>query len=222
MKNVLITTALAATLAGCSGLLNDPRLDRTAGATRNAQFGNATMQNMMVATGQLEYAQALQARFESEVPDTVLFEFDQTSLTPQARRILDRQANWMRQFPELGFSVYGHADAVGPSAYNRQLGRARARAVLDYLVSRGVERRRLEALVSFGEDRLAIQTQQREMRNRRAITTVSGFDQRHPTVLDGQYAAIIYREYVNSAVPPTQTVAQPIIGGASAGEGGGD
>ena len=220
MKHVLITTALAASLAGCSDQLNDPRLDQQAGTTRNSQFGNATMQNMMIATGQFEYAQALQARFENEVPDTVLFEFNQSSLTPQARQVLDRQADWMRQFPELGFSVYGHADAVGSNGYNQRLGRARAQAVLDYLVSRGVERQRLEALVSFGEDRLAVQTEGPEMRNRRAITTVSGFDQRHPTVLDGQYARIIYRDYVASAVPPTQLVSQPNAGAVVNQSGG--
>ncbi|PRY95622.1 outer membrane protein OmpA-like peptidoglycan-associated protein [Hasllibacter halocynthiae] len=204
MKTILTTTILAFALTGCGGLLNDPSLDRTAGATRNAQFGDATMTNMMISTGQLGYAEALQARFESEVPSTVLFEFDSATLTPRAQQVLDRQASWMRQFPELGFSVYGYADAVGPSAYNERLGRARAEAVLRYLVSRGVPRSHLEALVSYGEDRLAVQTSQREVRNRRVITTVSGFDQRHPTVLDGRYAEIIYRDYVASAVPPSQ------------------
>jgi hypothetical protein len=33
------------------------------------------------------------------------------------------------------------------------------------------------------------------------VTEVSGFYERHPTVLDGRYAEVIYREYVASAVP---------------------
>ena len=46
-------------------------------------------------------------------------------------------------------------------------------------------------------------TQGRERRNRRTITEVSGFVENHPTVLNGRYAEVIFREYVTSAEPPT-------------------
>ncbi len=59
-------------------------------------------------------------------------------------------------------------------------------------------------VVSFGETQPLIVTQGRERANRRTVTEVSGFVGRHPTVLDGKYAQIIYRDYVASAVPPTQ------------------
>jgi len=49
-----------------------------------------------------------------------------------------------------------------------------------------------------------IVSQGRERANRRTVTEVNGFVKRHPTVLDGKYAQIIYRDYVASAVPPTQ------------------
>ncbi|MGB0914141.1 MAG: OmpA family protein, partial [Phaeobacter italicus] len=55
----------------------------------------------------------------------------------------------------------------------------------------------------FGETQPLIPTSDRERRNRRTVTEVSGFLKRHPTVLDGKYAQIIYREYVESAVPRT-------------------
>ncbi|KAG1715325.1 hypothetical protein GQR58_000291 [Nymphon striatum] len=67
------------------------------------------------------------------------------------------------------------------------------------LVARG-----LEAVVSFGESQPLIVTQGRERRNRRTVTEVSGFVTSHPTVMDGNYAKIVYRDYVRSAVPPTQ------------------
>ena len=44
-------------------------------------------------------------------------------------------------------------------------------------------------------------TEGRERLNRRVVTQVSGFLARHPTVLDGRYAEIVYREYVESARP---------------------
>ena len=73
-----------------------------------------------------------------------------------------------------------------------------------YLTSLGISRSRLEAVASFGETQPLIVTQGRERRNRRTVTEVSGFVARHPQVLDGKYAEIIYRDYIASAVPPSQ------------------
>ena len=58
--------------------------------------------------------------------------------------------------------------------------------------------------MSLGETQPLIVTQGRERRNRRTVTEVSGFVQSNPTVLDGKYAQIIYRDYVQSAQPPSQ------------------
>jgi peptidoglycan-associated lipoprotein len=48
-----------------------------------------------------------------------------------------------------------------------------------------------------------IVTDGRERRNRRTVTEVTGFVKAHQNVLDGKYAQIIYRDYVNSGVVPT-------------------
>ncbi len=166
-------------------------------------FGNATMNNTLVQTGEREYAISLAKRFAEEVPTTINFDFDKAVIDAEAAAILDRQADWIRQFPEVRFRVYGHTDAVGSTAYNKALGLRRARAVVSYLASRGIDRSRLEAVVSYGETQPLIPTPGRERRNRRTVTEVTGFVKSHPTVLDGKYAQIVYREYVNSAVPKT-------------------
>ena len=85
---------------------------------------------------------------------------------------------------------------------------------MSYLTSLGISRSRLEALVSFGETQPLIVTQGRERRNRRTVTEVSGFVQGHPSLLDGKYAEVIYREYVASAVPvSTLSVGDTAVGG---------
>lgn len=169
-------------------------------------FGNPTAHNTLVQTGQMPFVINLAERFAAEVTTTVNFAFDSATLDAEAQAILRRQANWIRQFPEVTFRVFGHTDLVGSAAYNHQLGLRRARAVVDFLVRSGVSRNRLEALVSYGQTQPLIFTQARERQNRRTVTEVSGFMQRHPTVLNGEYARIIYREYVESATwvrPPT-------------------
>jgi len=164
-------------------------------------FGNPTMNNHLVMTGERSYVVGLNERFAAAVPTTVNFAFNQATLLPEARAILDRQAHFIRQFPEVRFKVYGHTDLVGSNAYNRALGLRRAQAVVAYLTSRGISRSRLEAVVSYGETQPLVYTQQPEMKNRRTVTEVTGFVRNHPAVLNGKYAEVVFREYVESAQP---------------------
>lgn len=176
--------------------------DSEAGAQLDkGQFGNATMNNTLIQTGQISYTLALAERFNAEVPDTINFAFDSSTLDEEAKAILRRQAHFIRQFPEVRFRVYGHTDLVGSAAYNQRLGLRRAQAAVAYLTAQGISRSRLEAVVSYGKTRPIVQTNQPEERNRRTVTEVSGFVESHPLVLNGKYAAIIWREYVASAVP---------------------
>ncbi|MGB5863520.1 MAG: OmpA family protein [Sulfitobacter sp.] len=175
-------------------------------------FGNATLNNRLIMTGERQYTFDLAQRFAKEVKSTVNFAFNSAQLDADAQATLRSQAGWIRQFPEIRFRVYGHTDAVGSNRANKQLGKRRADAVVSYLSTLGISRNRLEAIVSFGETQPLVVTQGRERRNRRTVTEVSGFVDRHPTVLDGKYAQIVYRDYVASAVVPA-TLAGSAAGG---------
>ncbi len=205
MNKFILVAGLSIALTGCG---------RSAGDfVRTGDFGEATMNNALVHRGDKSYAIALGQRFAREVPTTINFEFDSARLDDQARQILDRQADWIRQFPEVRFNVYGYTDLVGTSSYNYGLGRRRAQAVVSYLSTRGISRSRLKALVSYGETRPVIDTPNRERLNRRSVTEVAGFLARHPTVLDGKYAEIVYREYIKSAQPIDRLTRRRSTGG---------
>ncbi len=182
-------------------------------------FGYATQNNYLIHTGQKSYVADLAARFNREVPDTINFEFNSAAIDPQARQILDQQASFIRQFPEVTFRVYGHTDKVGSQAYNKRLGLRRAQAVVAYFAARGISTSRLEALVSYGETRPLVATNDRERRNRRTVTEVSGFVADNPLILDGKYAEVIYREYVASATAATTQSGS--LAELTAGAGGG-
>jgi len=200
-----LISALALTTA-CSRS-SDPvytQFYREAGSlTDLGTFGDATLNNRLVMTGEKQYTFDLANRFAGEVESTVTFAFNSAQLDGPAQAVLRQQANWIRQFPEVRFRVYGHTDAVGSNRYNKTLGLRRAQAVVSFLSTQGISTSRLEAVVSFGETQPLVVTQGRERANRRTVTEVNGFVDRHPTVLDGKYAQIIYRDYVASAIPPT-------------------
>ena len=214
MKYFMTTAIAAATLAACSP--TDPTYSSfysEAGAELDSgDFGEATLNNRLVMSGERDYTVNLARRFAADVDSTVNFAFDSTALSAEARATLMRQADWIRQFPEVQFKVYGHTDLVGSNAYNRALGLRRAQTVVAFLVSQGISRDRLEAVVSFGETQPLVVTEGRERRNRRTVTEVSGFVQSNPLVLNGKYAQIIFREYVGSAAPAS-TIGGTTIGG---------
>lgn len=215
LTKLLAATALVS-LAACG--TTSTSWDRELGSeVDKGQFGNATMNNTLMQSGQINYTIALAERFAAEVPDTITFAFNSAELTPEARAILTRQANFIKQFPEVRFRVYGHTDLVGSASYNQRLGLRRAQAAVAFLTSQGISKSRLEAVVSYGKTRPIVQTTQPEERNRRTVTEVSGFVDNHPLVLNGKYAQIIWREYVNSAVRPVEGISgsQTEVGGGT-------
>lgn len=196
---LLVAGAALTALSACQYTQGDFLPGRTLGENLDeGRFGNPTMNNILIQTGQRSFVESLMERFANEVPSTITFAFNSAELDAEAQAVLRTQAEWIRQFPEVRFSVYGHTDAVGSDGYNYQLGLRRARAAVNYLVSLGIPRSSLEALVSRGEREPVVATQDRERQNRRTVTTVSGFVQSHPIVLNGEYAQIVHRTYVGS------------------------
>lgn len=209
IRPLLAATSALAILAGCNGAdaVSKSWFDEAGAQINEGQFAEPTALNEGVQTGRINAVVNLAHRFNKETNDTVNFAFNSSVLDNQARAILKKQAHWIAQFPELKFRVYGHTDLVGSKAYNKRLGLRRANAVVNYLVRNGISRSRLEAVVSYGETQPLIVTRDREVKNRRTVTEVTGFVGRHPTVLDGKYARIIYREYITSAEPAAATSA---------------
>lgn len=204
MKKLIFGLGLPLVITACgqtAGPVPNTFLREAGSQVDSGYFGNATDNNTKVLTGEISYAQVLDDRFAAEVPTMITFAFDSAVLDASARAVLDRQAHWISQFPEVRFRVYGHTDAVGSAAYNKSLGQRRANAAVNYLVSRGISRSRLEAAVSLGETQPLVETANRERRNRRTVTEVTGFVRRHPTIMDGQYAQVVHREYLRSAAP---------------------
>jgi peptidoglycan-associated lipoprotein len=105
------------------------------------------------------------------VPDRVFFDTNLSTLAPDARGTLDRQAAWLAQNPRIAVQVAGNADERGTEEYNLALGQRRASAARDYLVSKGVQGSRV-GTISYGKDRPAAlgSTPDAWAQNRNAIT----------------------------------------------------
>lgn len=201
MRTLKIIAALATgmTVAGCSvGEFNT--LTAPAGEGSNSHlYGVATTQNI---NAQIAYGdpanriRALNDAFRAAAQDTVTFDFNRSALDGAARAALNQQVKWLKANPHVRMTVVGHADKVGSDAYNDRLGLRRARAVVAYLARKGISRGRLDALESRGEREPVVQTEERERRNRRTVTSVAGFERQYVgDGMDGQVAHSIYDTY---------------------------
>lgn len=111
----------------------------------------------------------------STVSDRVLFVVDQSTLGPEAISILDAQIGWLTANPAAPILIEGHADERGTGEYNMALGSARASAVRNYMVSRGIPDGRI-SIITFGRERPVATCADESCfaQNRRAVTVVTG------------------------------------------------
>jgi peptidoglycan-associated lipoprotein len=65
---------------------------------------------------------------------------------------VQKQAQWLQQYPQYTITIEGHADERGTREYNIALGARRAQTVRSYLASRGVSAGRMRT-ISYGKER---------------------------------------------------------------------
>jgi outer membrane protein OmpA-like peptidoglycan-associated protein len=83
---------------------------------------------------------------EIRITQQIQFEFNKAIIKGDISfRILDEVAQVLRDNPKITVEVQGHTDNVGNAAYNQKLSQSRAEAVRAYLISKGIEARRLTA-----------------------------------------------------------------------------
>ncbi len=105
--------------------------------------------------------------------DTVHFAFDEYDIDPEARAILDSQAQWLNAHPNTRITIEGHCDERGTREYNLALGDRRANAAKNYLAARGISPSRITT-ISYGKERpIALGSDESSWaQNRRAVTIV--------------------------------------------------
>jgi peptidoglycan-associated lipoprotein len=82
----------------------------------------------------------------------IRFEFDSYEIRVEDAQVLDQNADLMKANPGWKVLIEGHADQRGTTDYNLALSERRARASMNYLVSRGVRANRI-SVISYGKER---------------------------------------------------------------------
>jgi peptidoglycan-associated lipoprotein len=163
---------------GCVGCASRPTATTPATPAAPAPTRTATVGAIPQANAPINVVATRPAlrdfRGVAELKD-IHFAFDQTDISPEAARVLDANAEWLRSNPQYPVLIEGHTDERGTSEYNLTLGERRARATLTYLASHGVAASRF-VLISYGEEKGVCRDRLERCwsRNRRAHFAVAG------------------------------------------------
>lgn len=82
----------------------------------------------------------------------VNFEFDKSTLLPEAYPILEHSYETLKNNPDMKIEIQGHTDSKGSDEYNQKLSEQRAQAIYDYLIEEGIAPDRM-ITVGYGEQK---------------------------------------------------------------------
>jgi len=89
--------------------------------------------------------------FEQNMKDAY-FDYDKYDVRPDAQQVLTSDADFLKQHPNIKFTIEGHCDERGSEEYNLGLGDKRANAAKAFLVNLGVAADSIST-ISYGKDR---------------------------------------------------------------------
>ena len=159
MRYKIITLAAAMTvLAACA--------DKPATTAADAGNTGAGGPGVVAPTG-------LQAQLQ-QIGDRIFFDFDKSTISPEAKTILQRQAALFQANPQVTFTVEGHCDDRGTREYNLALGERRATADKNGMTALGIQASRIQT-ISYGKERPAVvgENEAAWAQNRRAVTVIN-------------------------------------------------
>jgi len=88
--------------------------------------------------------------------EDVHFDFDKSTLKPEAQTILKRNIQLLKENPKAKIRIAGYTSASGTEAYNQKLSERRANAVKAYLINEGLIAPDRLSIIGYGETRPAM------------------------------------------------------------------
>lgn len=161
---IFVTSALIFTLGACSSKKKAEDVQMADGA------GSAT-------SNQAPAIDSTPMSFDASGSDSgkidglrsINFEYDKASLSGDAKKKIQGNADWMKSHGSSKLQIEGHCDSRGSIEYNLSLGERRAQSVKSFMTSLGVAANRL-SIISYGKEKpLANGDSEADMsKNRRA------------------------------------------------------
>jgi peptidoglycan-associated lipoprotein len=161
-----VSALLAALLLVVSCATKKPTTDAGAAAGAGAEAGKM---DQNVASNDIGFDSTGSDSGKITGLHTVHFDYDSSTLSSETRKQLADNASWIKANPKVTVQIEGHCDSRGSVEYNLALGERRAKAVKNYMVSLGLDSKRM-TIISYGEEKPVAtgDTEEAYAKNRRA------------------------------------------------------
>lgn len=110
--------------------------------------------NVEVNLEKLEELIVLEEGIKKIKLNMIYFDFDKSNIRPDAAVELDKLVTVMRENPSMVIKIESHTDSRGPAVYNKYLSDRRAKSTRAYIISKGIDPKRIESAIGYGEERL--------------------------------------------------------------------
>lgn len=123
------------------------------------------------------------------VLNNIYYDLDKADIKPEAAKELDKLVTIMKDNPEITIELSSHTDARADHDYNMNLSQRRAESAVKYIISNGIESKRLVAK-GYGETKLIIENADTELehqQNRRTEFKVIKYNVVHEEEEDGDF-----------------------------------
>lgn len=135
--NTGLGAIIGATVGGATGAVIGHKMDKQAAEIKNT-VPDAKVERV---------GEGIVVEFSSNV----LFGFDSSNLSTEAKTNLDKLVKILNFYPDTDIEVQGHTDSKGSQTYNQNLSESRAGAVSGYLYNNGISNNRIRTK-GFGEN----------------------------------------------------------------------
>jgi len=115
-------------------------------ATARVTVTAATVTTTPTTTNQTE------AQLFAQTIKDVFFDYDSYDISQQYQRVLQADASFLKQHPNMKFLIEGHCDERGSTEYNLALGDNRANSIKQALISLGISADRIRT-ISYGKEK---------------------------------------------------------------------
>lgn len=124
--------------------------------------------------------------------ENIFYDFDKATLRPESEEALDELVKLLADNPNITIEMASHTDRVGTEEYNLDLSERRAKAVIDYLISKGIAPERLQHQ-GYGKSRPKVVTKR--------------VNKLYPQFKEGE---VLTEEYISNLPPEDQEAADQV------------
>ena len=122
--------------------------------TREAATKENEIVNVDVSMRKLNDMIAVEDGIKKLKTEMIHFNFDKSFIRKDAALELDKLVAVMNDSPNMVIKIESHTDSRGDAVYNKYLSDKRAKSTRDYIIAQGIDPKRIESAIGYGEERL--------------------------------------------------------------------